>query len=235
MPLLIIISASIGGVLLSIVILVVGVTWRKVSKAKSDHSKNSWPKSANQMQADRVSNSSNDSNLHSSNTTSSMSTMEDMEGCSDILHEFQGANHFTTRSPGSGSEDSVKNNRNYSNHNNYSDYRQFRSEHDLLDHAAKYSSDYHNPYLQTITPTSDYNSSGHMSPSYRNFAPVSVSSMSSPRRDDGRYSSGMEQEKTLLNRLQQGHLPSYLQDHHQGHHTPQLGEQLNQSSIGTHV
>ena len=160
MPLLIIISASIGGVLLSIVILVVGVTWRKVSKAKSDHSKNSWPKSASQMQADRVSNSSNDSNLHSSNTTSSMSTMEDMEGCSDILHEFQGANHFTTRSPGSGSEDSVKNNRNYSNHNNYSDYRQFRSEHDLLDHAAKYSSDYHNPYLQTITPTSDYNSSG---------------------------------------------------------------------------
>ena len=53
---------------------------------------------------------------------------------------------------------------------------------------------------------------GHMSPSYRNFAPVSVSSMSSPRRDDGgRYSSGREQEKTLLNRLQHGHLPSYLQ------------------------
>lgn len=77
---------------------------------------------------------------------------------------------------------------------------------------------------------------GHMSPSYRNFAPVSVSSMSSPRRDDGgRYSSGREQEKTLLNRLQHGHLPSYLQDHHQGHQTPQLSEQLNQSSIGTHV
>jgi len=158
MPLLIIIAASIGGFLFAIVILVVAVTWRKVSKAKSDSAKNSWPKTAHQIQPDRLSNSSNDSNIQSSNTTSSLSTVEDLEGCSDIAHEYQGAQY--SRSPGLGSDNSVRNNRNYSNHNNYSDYRQFRSEHDLLDHAAKYSSDYHNPYLQTITPTSDYNSSG---------------------------------------------------------------------------
>ena len=156
MPLLIIISASIGGFLFAIVILVVAVTWRKVARAKSD-SPNSWPKTAHQIQPDRVSNSSNDSNIQSSNTTSSMSTVDDLEGCNDLIHEFQGANQFT-RSPGF--DNSGKNSRNYSNQNNYSDFRQFRSEHDLLDHAAKYNSDYHNPYLQTITPTSDYNSPG---------------------------------------------------------------------------
>jgi len=95
-----------------------------------------------------------------------------------------------------------------------SELRQFTSEHDLLDHAARYSSDYHNPYLHPIspTPTSEF-SSGHLSPSYRNVGGV--------LRDEGRYLSG--RENALLSRLHQGHLAD-------------LGsEQRNQTSIGTHV
>ena len=161
LPLLIIISASIGGSLLAVVIIVIALTWRRVSsRRKSDSAKNSWPGAGSQqIQPDRLSNSSNDSNLHSSNTTSSMSTVEDLEA-SDILHEFQRSNQFS-RSSGAGNNNIVKKSGNYADHSNYSDFRQFRSEHDLLDHAARYNSDYHNPYLQTITPTSDsFNSPG---------------------------------------------------------------------------
>ena len=120
-----------------------------------------------------------------------------------------------------------------------SELRQFTSEHDLLDHAARYSSDYHNPYLQTITPTptSEFSSgkqgpgavvpgchniiiiflsfppSGHLSPSYRNVGGLG--------RDEGRYLSG--RENALLSRLHQGHLADLS------------SEQRNQTSIGTHV
>ena len=77
--------------------------------------------------------------------------MDDLEGCSDILPEFRGSGQYL-KSAGSEKE------RNFSNDKPYSDMRQFTSEHDLLDHAARYSSDYHNPYLQTLTPTSDFSS-----------------------------------------------------------------------------
>ena len=153
MPLLIIISASIAGFLLTIVAIVIVVTCKKVAKTKSDNT--SWSQSSRQIQPDRLSNSSNDSNMHSSNTTSSLSTVEDIEGCSDILQEFRGSGHYL-KSPVS---DSSKL-RSYSNGGgaSFSDFRQFTSEHDLLDHAARYSSDYHNPYLQAVTPTTDLSS-----------------------------------------------------------------------------
>ena len=141
MPLLIIISAAIGGFLIAIVAIVIAMTWWKITKRKAADPASSWPKTSHQITPDRVSTSSQESNLQSSNTTSSMSTVDELED------EFR-----------SNSDNSLKP-RNYS-HSNYSDYRQFRSEQDLLDHAAKYSPDYHNPYLQTITPTSDYTSSG---------------------------------------------------------------------------
>ena len=61
-----------------------------------------------------------------------------------------------------------------------------------------------------------------MSPSYRHFAPMSMSSRSSTRLEDSAMSmSASEREKNLLARLQLS--------------TPGHGEQLNQSSIGTHV
>ena len=149
MPLLIIISAAIGGFLIAIVAIVIAMTWWKITKRKAADPASSWPKTSHQITPDRVSTSSQESNLQSSNTTSSMSTVDELED------EFR-----------SNSDNSLKprsySNSNYNSHiqSNYSDYRQFRSEQDLLDHAAKYSPDYHNPYLQTITPTSDYTSSG---------------------------------------------------------------------------
>ena len=159
MPLLIIISASIAGFLLTIVAIVIVVTCKKVAKTKSDNT--SWSQSSRQIQPDRLSNSSNDSNMHSSNTTSSLSTVDDIEGCSDIIQEFRGSGHYL-KSPVSESSKV----RSYREAGDYaSELRQFTSEHDLLDHAARYSSDYHNPYLQPITPTptSEF-SSGKQSP-----------------------------------------------------------------------
>ena len=78
---------------------------------------------------------------------------------------------------------------------------------------------------------------GHMSPSYHNFAPVSMSSRASTRADTSaaaaayilpdtevaRLSSERERETRLLARLQ-------LQPPHSA-----LSEPLNQSAIGTHV
>ena len=62
--------------------------------------------------------------------------------------------------------------------------------------------------------------SGHLSPSYRNVG-----------RDEGRYLGG--RENSLLNRLHHG---GHLSDLHQGGHLGDLSsEQLNQTSIGTHV
>ena len=155
MPLLIIISASIAGFLLTIVIVVIAVTCKKVAKTKSDNT--SWSQSSRQIQPDRLSNSSNDSNMHSSNTTSSLSTVDDIE---DIIPEFRGSGHYL-KSPVSESSKA----RSYREAGDYaSELRQFTSEHDLLDHAARYSSDYHNPYLQTITPTtptSEFSSGKH--------------------------------------------------------------------------
>ena len=174
MPLLIIISAAIGGFLIAIVAIVIAMTAWKINKKKSDSAKTVWPKSdSHQMQADRVSNSSQESNMQSSNTTSSLSTVDDLEG---EFHEYHGP-QYSRPGPGYiGSDNSVKkqvtrpgSQGNRDNYNNYSDYRHFRSEADLLDHA-KMQSDYHNPYLQTITPTSDYNGSGNSGP-----APVSHS------------------------------------------------------------
>ena len=81
MPLLIIISAAIGGFLIAIVAIVIAMTAWKINKKKSDSAKTVWPKSdSHQMQADRVSNSSQESNMQSSNTTSSLSTVADLEG-----------------------------------------------------------------------------------------------------------------------------------------------------------
>ena len=161
MPLLIIISASIAGFLLTIVAIVIVVTCKKVAKTKSDNT--SWSQSSRQIQPDRLSNSSNDSNMHSSNTTSSLSTVDDIEGCSDIIQEFRGSGGHYLKSPVSESSKA----RGYREGGDYgSELRQFTSEHDLLDHAARYSSDYHNPYLQTITPTptSDFSSGKQASP-----------------------------------------------------------------------
>lgn len=205
MPLLIIISASIAGFLLTIVAIVIVVTCKKVAKTKSDNS--SWsPSSRLQIQPDRLSNSSNDSNIHSSNTTSSLSTVDDLEGCSDIIQEFRGSGQYL-KSP-------LSERSNPRNYNTGSELSQFTSEHDLLEHAARYSSDYHNPYLQTVTPTSDF-SSGHLSPSYRN--------VGAGGRDEGRYLSG--RENALLSRLRQGHLGDLNSER----------EERNQTSIGTHV
>lgn len=168
MPLLIIISAAIGGFLIAIVAIVIAMTAWKINKKKSDSAKTVWPKSdSHQMQADRVSNSSQESNMQSSNTTSSLSTVDDLEG---EFHEYHGP-QYSRPGPGYiGSDNSVKKqvtrpgSQGHRDHyNNYSDYRHFRSEADLLDHA-KMQSDYHNPYLQTITPTSDYNGSGNSGP-----------------------------------------------------------------------
>ena len=160
MPLLIIISASIAGFLLTIVAIVIVVTCKKVAKTKSDNT--SWSQSSRQIQPDRLSNSSNDSNMHSSNTTSSLSTVDDIEGCSDIIQEFRGSGGHYLKSPVSESSKA----RDYG-----SELRQFTSEHDLLDHAARYSSDYHNPYLQTITitptPTSELSSGNEAVVSYQ--------------------------------------------------------------------
>merc|ERR1711988_1897733 len=84
MPLLIIISASIAGFLLTIVAIVIVVTCKKVAKTKSDNT--SWSQSSRQIQPDRLSNSSND--------PSSLSTVDDIEGCSDIIQEFRGSGHY---------------------------------------------------------------------------------------------------------------------------------------------
>ena len=151
MPLLIIISAAIGGFLIAIVAIVIAMTWWKITKRKAADPASSWPKTSHQITPDRVSTSSQESNLQSSNTTSSMSTVDELED------EFR-SNSDNSLKPRSYSHSNS--NYNSHSHSNYSDYRQFRSEQDLLDHAAKYSPDYHNPYLQTITPTSDYTSSG---------------------------------------------------------------------------
>ena len=165
MPLLIIISAAIGGFLIAIVAIVIAMTAWKINKKKSDSAKTVWPKSdSHQMQADRVSNSSQESNMQSSNTTSSLSTVDDLEG---EFHEYHGPQYSRPGTGFIGSDNSVKkqgtrpgSQGHSDNYNNYSDYRHFRSEAELLDHA-KMQSDYHNPYLQTITPTSDYNGSGN--------------------------------------------------------------------------
>ena len=164
MPLLIIISAAIGGFLIAIVAIVIAMTAWKINKKKSDSAKTVWPKSdSHQMQADRLSNSSQDSNMQSSNTTSSLSTVDDLEG---EFHEYHGTQF--SRPGYIRSDNSVKKQTarpgsqgHRDNYNNYSDYRHFRSEADLMDHAAKAHSDYHNPYLQTLTPTSDYTGSGN--------------------------------------------------------------------------
>ena len=155
MPLLIIISAAIGGFLIAIVAIVIAMTWWKITKRKAADPASSWPKTSHQITPDRVSTSSQESNLQSSNTTSSMSTVDELED------EFRSNsdNSLKPRSYGN-SHSNYSSNYNSNSQSNYSDYRQFRSEQDLLDHAAKYSPDYHNPYLQTITPTSDYTSSG---------------------------------------------------------------------------
>ena len=153
MPLLIIISAAIGGFLIAIVAIVIAMTWWKITKRKAADPASSWPKTSHQITPDRVSTSSQESNLQSSNTTSSMSTVDELED------EFR-SNSDNSLKPRSYSHSHSNSNYNSNSQSNYSDYRQFRSEQDLLDHAAKYSPDYHNPYLQTITPTSDYTSSG---------------------------------------------------------------------------
>jgi len=201
MPLLIIISAAIGGFLLTIVVIVIVMTCRKVAKTKSDNS--SWPKTTHQIQPDRFSNSSSDSPTES-NTTSSMSTDEDLDG-SDSLPEYH-ANYVKSQPDlfprNSNVYASNYYSRNYSNSNNYSDYRQFSSEHDLLD-QTKFSGNYQNPYLQSVSPVSDVS----LGPSYGNI----------PNRNDPRYLSG--RENALLHKLQ-GHVSA---------------EELNETSIGTHV
>jgi len=206
MPLLIIISAAIGGFLLTIVVIVIVMTCRKVAKTKSDNS--SWPKPSHQIQPDRFSNSSSDSPTES-NTTSSMSTEEDLDG-SDSLPEYH-ANYvksqpdlFPRNSNVYASNYYSRNN--YSNSNNYSDHRQYNSEHDLLD-QTKFSGNYHNPYLQSVSPVSDFSLGSNLGPSYGNI----------PNRSDPRYLSG--RENALLHKLQ-GHVSV---------------EELNETSIGTHV
>ena len=66
-----------------------------------------------------------------------------------------------------------------------------------------------------------------MSPSYRHFAPVSMSSRAGRMLEDSLMSASMR-EKNLLARLQ-------LSSPGAPSHQPGLGEQLNQSAIGTHV
>ena len=205
MPLLIIISAAIGGFLLTIVVIVIVMTCRKVAKTKSDNS--SWPKTSHQIQPDRFSNSSSDSPTES-NTTSSMSTEEDLDG-SDSLPEYH-ANYVKSQPDlfprNSNVYASNYYSRNYSNSNNYSEYRQYNSEHDLLDHT-KFAGNYHNPYLQSVSPVSDFSLGSNIGPSYGNI----------PNRNDPLYLSG--RENALLHKLQ-GHVSV---------------EELNETSIGTHV
>jgi hypothetical protein len=205
MPLLIIISAAIGGFLLTIVVIVIVMTCRKVAKTKSDNS--SWPQPTHQIQPDRFSNSSSDSPTES-NTTSSMSTEEDLDG-SDSLPEYH-ANYVKSQPDlfprNSNVYASNYYSRNYSNSNNYSDYRHYSSEHDLLD-QTKCGGNYQNPYLQSVSPVSDFSLGSSLGPSYGNI----------PNRNDPRYLSG--RENALLHKLQ-GHVSV---------------EELNETSIGTHV
>ena len=106
MPLLIIISAAIGGFLIAIVAIVIAMTAWKINKKKSDSAKTVWPKSdSHQMQADRVSNSSQESNMQSSNTTSSLSTVDDLEG---EFHEYHGPQYSRPGTGFIGSDNSVK-------------------------------------------------------------------------------------------------------------------------------
>lgn len=73
------------------------------------------------------------------------------------------------------------------------------------------------------------NASGHMSPSYRNFAPVSMSSVSSSGRRDDRIHHE-DRESSYMATLHQA------QDHQKDYQIyPQFSEPLNQSAIGTHV
>ena len=203
------VAAAIGGLLLTIVLIVIVITCRKVAKAPINIS----PPAKKSPQPDRFSNSSSDTKA---NTISSLSAPDDLDG-SDSLPEYHA--NFMKSQPdllpnikttynsdfepgwhGYGNSHQYTN-RAYNNSDNYAAYRQFSSEHDLLDHT-KYSN-YSNPYLQS----NEFNS--HTNASYGVLG----------SRNDQMYSSGrfnaVAQKLSVIGSVS--------------------AEDLNESSIGTHV
>ena len=90
LPLLILVSAAIGGLLLTIVLLVVCITCRKVHKKPKINFSPEVSKTS--PQPDRLSNSSNETKA---NTLSSLSAQDDLDG-SDSLPEYH-ANFMKTQ------------------------------------------------------------------------------------------------------------------------------------------
>jgi len=209
LPLLIMVAAAIGGLLLTIVLIVIVMTCRKVAKTPLNVS----PGAKTSPQPDRFSNSSSDTKA---NTISSLSAPDDLDG-SDSLPEYH-ANYMKSQPDllpnikttlntdfepgwhGYGNSHQYTN-RAYNNIDNYAAYRQFSSQHDLLD-CNKFNN-YANPYLQS----NELN--GHTNAAYGLIG----------NRSDSMYSSGrfnaVAQKLEVMGSLS--------------------AEDLNESSIGTHV
>jgi len=209
LPLLIMVAAAIGGLLLTIVLIVIVMTCRKVAKTPLNIS----PGAKTSPQPDRFSNSSSDTKA---NTISSLSAPDDLDG-SDSLPEYHAnfmksqpdvlptikTTYNTDFEPGwHGYGNSHQyTNRAYNNSDNYAAYRQFSSEHDLLD-QNKYNN-YSNPYLQS----NEFNS-------HTNAAYGIIGNRADPMYSSGRFNA-VAQKLEVMGSLSV--------------------EDLNESSIGTHV
>jgi len=188
LPLLIIMSAAISGLLLTIVGIVIVVTCRNVAKKQSDIS--SWPKTPNQEY--RYSESSSEDQSQS-NVTSSL-TVEDADESLDSLPvnysafiksenipEFKDTFYHHQQQPDVvTSKNTIFVRDNHRKSNNYVVFNHYSSEQDLLE-----CNNYSNPYVQSASPIG--NSSTQSCP--RNISPF-YSNI--PSRNDPRYTSGRD-------------------------------------------
>ena len=184
LPLVIIMSAAISGLLLTIVVIVIVVTCRNVVKKQSDIS--SWPKTPNQEYGYSESSSEDQSQ---SNVTSSL-TVEDADESLDSLPvnysafiksenipEFKESFYTPQQQPDIvTSKNSVFVRDNYRKSNNYVVFNHYSSEQDLLE-----CNNYSNPYVQSASPMGN-GSVRTVSPFYSNI----------PSRSDPRYASGRD-------------------------------------------
>ena len=160
-PLLVVIAGAIGGLLLTVVVVVVLLACRRAVSNQPDVS--AWPhnQNSNGGGADRLSTSTN--------TTTNQDDLDGSDSLPevylksqqppDLLHSnlIYGStmNHYTAKPynvtpTGSNGVD------------NYT-YRQYGSENNLLDNN-KYTANYSNPYLQSVSPVSDiYRHNSHWS------------------------------------------------------------------------
>merc|ERR1711892_437916 len=165
LPILIVISAGISGVLLTIVFIVIVMTCRNVSKASE--SRRSWSETQTRVYDDRCSNASSETT--ESNTTSSVSSKDSPESCrrnEDSTAEIQP--DIVNSHPGT-----PLYNHNYDYADQYGDYRHFKSEHNLVNHMQ--FDNYLNPFKQLTVPvctSSVKSSAGYNSPTYGNIDPV---------------------------------------------------------------